>query len=131
GLGDAFDHSGVTAGEKFSLLEAVRESAEALDRTCGLLQTAKRKIQLAAIRNAAERVTQRRGFVSFAEEVAQCIEIADRLGHLFAFDEQMFGVQPIPRKWFAGRGFALRDFVLVMRKRKVDTARVNIERFAE
>ena len=96
GLGDAFGHGGVIAGGKFSLFEAVRESAEALDGTCGLLQTVKRKIQLAAIRNAAKRVTQRRGFVPLRKEIADRIEIAERFGHLLTFNEQMFGVQPIP-----------------------------------
>src|SRR4029077_14824868 len=43
----------------------------------------------------------------------------------------MFGVQPIPRKWFAGGAFTLRDFVFVMRKREVDSAGVDIERFSK
>src|SRR5437773_11088249 len=43
----------------------------------------------------------------------------------------MLGVHPIARERLSGGSFALGNFVFVMRKRKVDAAGVNIERFAE
>src|SRR6266446_9698807 len=43
----------------------------------------------------------------------------------------MLGMQPVPSEWLAGRAFALRDFVFVMRKGQVDSAGVNIQRLSE
>src|SRR2546427_8035763 len=43
----------------------------------------------------------------------------------------MLRVQPVAREGFSGGRFALRDFVLVMREGEVDSAGVNVERFAE
>src|SRR5689334_24521722 len=51
--------------------------------------------------------------------------------HFLAFHQQMLGVQPIAREGLARGGFTLRNFVFVMRKREIDAASVNIQRFAE
>src|SRR6185437_2305139 len=44
---------------------------------------------------------------------------------------QMLGMEPKARERFSGNRLRLRDFVLVMRKNKVDTTRMNIESLAE
>ena len=43
----------------------------------------------------------------------------------------MLGVQPVAREVLAGGGFALGDFVFVMREGQVDAAGVNVQRFAQ
>src|SRR5712691_3412154 len=43
----------------------------------------------------------------------------------------MLGVQPVADEMLAGGGFALRDFVFMVRESEVDAAGVNIERFAQ
>src|SRR5437016_441300 len=43
----------------------------------------------------------------------------------------MFEVQPVADKLVAGSAFTLRDFIFVMRKNQIDTAGVQVERFAE
>src|SRR5262249_60047867 len=54
-----------------------------------------------------------------------------RLGHLFPFDEQMLGVEPVSRERFSRGAYTLRDFVLVVRESEVDSASVNVQRFTE
>src|SRR5260221_459719 len=43
----------------------------------------------------------------------------------------MLGVQPVADEMFAGSGFALRDFVFVMREGEVDAAGVDVDGFPE
>src|SRR5215472_18951432 len=43
----------------------------------------------------------------------------------------MLRVEPVARKGLASGGFALGNFIFVMRKRKVDATRVNVQCFTE
>src|SRR4029077_17072804 len=43
----------------------------------------------------------------------------------------MLGMQPVPNKRFARSTFALRNFIFMMRKCQVDSARVNVQRLAQ
>ena len=54
--------------------------------------------------------------------------VAERFGHLLSIHQQKFGVQPETREGLAGKRLRLRDFILVMRKNQVHTARVNVQR---
>src|ERR1700751_1325600 len=75
--------------------------------------------------------TERRGLGTLGEEIAQRIEIAERLGHLFAFDDQVLGVQPEFRELLSRGGFAFGDFVFVVREGEIDAAGGDVQRLAE
>ena len=90
-----------------------------------------REIQLAAVGHRSQQEAQRRGLVSLRQQVAQGVEIAERLGHLLGIDQQVLGVQPVAHERLAGGGFGLRDLVFVVREDQVHAAGVDVERFAE
>src|ERR1035437_1562622 len=69
--------------------------------------------------------------MSFGEEIAQGVEVAERLRHLLPFDNQVFRVQPSTSKRFSRRGFTLCDFVLVVWKCQVHATRMDVERVAK
>jgi len=60
---------------------------------------------------------------SSSDEIAQREEIAERLAHFFAFNEQMCAMQPIFDEplsgWLEARTLALRNFVFVMREHQI------------
>src|SRR5206468_9064718 len=64
-------------------------------------------------------------------QISQSEEVSLRLGHLLAFDEQMFGMQPVAYERLAGCAFALRDFVFMVWKCQVDPASMDIQSLAE
>src|SRR5713101_4385373 len=117
GFGDAFGHAGTSAGSEFPLRKAIGKIAKALDGAGGLLEAVEREIKLAAIGNTGEGKAQSRGLIALGKKIAEGEEIAEGLGHFLAFDEKMLGVEPVADEGFAGGGFALRDFVFVVRER--------------
>src|SRR6267378_4093724 len=117
---DACGHCLLLARREFSLLQAIREIPQPLHGTRRLLKATECEVELLAVRNTRQGKAQRRRFIAFPEQVAQRIEIAQRLGHFLALDEQMLRVQPIPREGLSAGGLALCDFVFVMRKREVN-----------
>ena len=70
------------------------EVAQALDRNRGLFQAIEGEIQLIAIRNRSEQVSDRGRFVPLQHQVAQGKEVAYALRHLLAFDQQEPRVKP-------------------------------------
>jgi hypothetical protein len=57
---------------------------------------------------------------------------AERLRHLLLVHDQVLDVNPEARERLAGRTFALRDLVFVMRKNQIDAAGMDIDwRFAQ
>ena len=64
-------------------------------------------------------------------QVAQGVEIAERLRHFLALDHEVRAVQPVADEFFAGAAFGLRDLGLVMREDVVDAAAMDIEFRAE
>ncbi len=65
------------------------------------------------------------------QQVGQREEVAQRLRHLLAVDDQVLGVQPEADERAVVRRLALRDLVLVVRKDVVDAAAVDVEGLAE
>ena len=64
-------------------------------------------------------------------QVAQGVEVAERLGHLLAFDQQEARVHPEVRELLAGERLRLRDFVFVVRKDEVFAAEMDVEALAQ
>jgi hypothetical protein len=69
--------------------------------------------------------------VSLCEQIAQREEVAKRLGHLLALDDEVLGVQPGAHKQPTGCSLALGDFILVVREDVVDRTRVDVEALAQ
>ena len=126
-----FSVSGFEPGWKLRGLQPRHEIPQPLDRIPRLHDPFFGEIQLAAIGNRKQQKSNRGGLVPAREKIAQRIEVAERFRHLLAFDNQMLGVQPGAHELLAGGGFALRDFVFVVRKGEIDAAGVNIERVAQ
>ncbi len=70
------------------------------------------------------------GVVSL-ENVANGEEVAEGLAHLLMIDIDKAVVQPVLDKGFAGRPFALGDFIFMMGEDQVFTAAVDVESLAE
>ncbi|OPZ34522.1 MAG: hypothetical protein BWY96_03108 [Spirochaetes bacterium ADurb.BinA120] len=60
------------------------------------------------------------------EQVAEGVEVAERLGHLRALHQQMLHVHPAPDEGLAVGGLALGDLVLVVREDEVHASRVDV-----
>ena len=69
--------------------------------------------------------------VSHIEDFAQGVEVAERLAHLAAVDDEVAAVHPIFGIGLAGGGLGLGDFVFVVREDVVHPAGVEVEAFAE
>ena len=95
------------------------------------LQAVEGEVQLLAVRHRRQQVADGFRRVALGHEVAQRVEVAERLRHLLAFHQQKLGVQPEARERLAGERLRLRDFVLVMREDQVDAAGVDVERLAQ
>ena len=67
------------------------------------------------------------GLESLVEQVAEGVEVAQRLGHLHVVDQQVAAVQPVVHEGLAGGGLGLRDLVFVVREDVVLAARVDVE----
>ena len=89
----------------------------------------KGKIELLAVWDRGQKITNGRGSVAFGDQVAQGKEIPHRFRHLLAIHDQVLGVQPIVRQGLARRCLALGDFILVVREDQVNAPRVDVEGF--
>src|SRR4051812_38607474 len=73
--------------------------------------------------------------VTLGRQVAQDKKVAERLAHLFAFNEQVRAVHPMFDEAFSGRlqagALALGDFVLVMWEDEVFAAEMQVETGSE
>ena len=96
-------------------------------RSARALQTFEREIERLAVMRGEQQITDFAAGETFRQQIAQREKVAERLAHLFAFDQQMRAVQPVFDERLAGRAFALGDFVLVMRKNQILAAEVQIE----
>jgi len=65
------------------------------------------------------------------QQIAQRVEVAFGLRHLLAFDKKEAHMEPMPREGVVSCGFALGDFVLVVREHQVFAAGVQIEAVTE
>ena len=65
------------------------------------------------------------------DEIAQGVEVAQRLGHLLAVHEQVLGVHPKARERPARGALRLRDLVLVVRELQVHAPGVDVKGLAE
>ena len=62
--------------------------------------------------------------VPLLEELPDADEVAQRLGHLLPFDEEVLHVQPEANELLPGAGLGLSDLVLVVRENEVFPAEV-------
>ena len=131
GPGDAFFEGIARAGGKFFGAQAVHESAEALDGIFGLLEAVGGEIELAAVGDGEQEVTDAGGFLSLGEKIAEGEEVAEGFRHLLALDDEVLGVEPDFDEGFSGGALALGDFVFVVGEGEVHAAGVNVERLAE
>src|SRR5438045_9541454 len=111
-LGEAFDHALLLPCGEFSLLQAIREIAQSLDRVGRLREAIEGEIELPAIGRAAEAEAERGRLVAFGEKIAQREEVAERLGHCFALDEQMLGVHRVTRERLGRGSYHMRNLVI-------------------
>src|SRR5664280_3817005 len=80
---------------------------------------------------ADERIADFPAGPAFGRQITKCEEVAERLAHLLAFDEQVRVVEPETRERLTGRSFALGDLVFVVRKDQIFAAAMNVERLTE
>ena len=109
-------------------LDAAEEIGDAAQRLFGLLEPGPREVQLLAVVTRKQDVAECRQAKPLVEHVLHRVDVADRLRHLLVVDEQVLDVKPEARELLAGRAFALRDLVLVMREHQVDAAGMNVDR---
>ena len=83
-------------------VEAEAEVAQLFDGTGGRLEAFECEVELIAIRDLREQPANRRGLVSFEDEIAEGVKVAEALGHLLPFDEQEAGVEPVAGELLAG-----------------------------
>jgi hypothetical protein len=118
-------------------VEAREEIGQALQRLFRLRHRGPRELQLLPIMHAQIQIAQRRRTEAAIDDVAEVIDVAERLRHLLGarglvvwagVDHQVFNVNPEAGELFARRPFALRDLVFVMRKDQIDAAGVDVDR---
>ena len=117
-LPDAFEYAGV-------------KGAEAVDGVGGLGEAVEGEVELVAVGDADEEKAYGGGAVAAEQEVAKGVEVALRLRHFAAFDEEEADVHPVAGEGLAGGGLGLGDLILVMRKHEVFAAGVEVEAVAE
>src|SRR5437660_3923829 len=69
--------------------------------------------------------------MALIEQVANRIEVAFRLRHLLAFDQQEFSMDPEPDERLPGRAFRLCNLVFMVREDQIDPAAVYVEGFSQ
>src|SRR6185295_7841777 len=122
---------GIAARLQLRRLQMEYKILDSIERRLRVFESFERKIQLFAIPHGYQQIANRERLESFLDEISKREEIALRLRHLLALDEQMFSVDPKANKRTARYGLALGDFVFVMRKNVVHTAAMDVERFAQ
>src|SRR5437879_10452671 len=90
-------------------------------------ESIQRKVQLLAIANRNEKVTNRQWIVAFVEKTAQGKKISFGLRHFLAVHEEMFAMNPKVHERAARDRLALRDLVFMMGKQKINTTAMEIE----
>src|SRR5688572_3470796 len=76
-------------------------------------------------------VTERRCRHALVAQILNRRDVAESLCHLGAVGEQKFTVAPEPRERLPCRTLRLGYLILVVRKNQIDSAGMNIQRFAE
>ena len=108
-------------------VQARKERVEFLQRGPGRSEGIRVEIELGAIVRAEQEIADLRTGPAFRREVAQRVEITERLRHLLPLDREVFAMEPVIDELAAVCGFALRDLVLVVREHVVDAAGVDVE----
>ena len=119
---------GGPAGERLHLGGKLVEPGE---RGAGGGEGVEGEVERLAVVRGDEDVADFAAGVALGEQVAQGVEVAERLGHLFAVHAQVRAVHPAAHEGLAGGGLRLRDFVFVVREEVVDAAGVQVETFAQ
>ena len=115
----------VFAGQ--SLVHFAQAFIDALLAAFALVHVVEREVDGAAVVLPGEEVAQGFGKVGF-EDVADGLEVAERLGHFFGIDLHEAVVHPDVSEGLAERGLGLGDFVLVVGEDEVKPAAVDVQR---
>ncbi len=97
----------------------------------GVGQGVEGEVELLAVVDREEEVAHGARAGAPLQQLAQGVEVAERLGHLLAVDDQVLGVQPGADERLAGGRLALGDLVLVVGEDVVHAAGVDVEALAE
>ena len=109
-------------------VEPRQEVGQPLQRLLGAGQAVPGEVQLLAVVRRQQQVAHRRRPEALRDDVGNRVGVAERLRHLLLVDDQILDVHPEARERLAGRAFALRDLVLVVREDQVDAAGVDVDR---
>src|SRR5271156_2664045 len=107
------------------------KSTQTIDGVSRINEAVEGEVHLVAIGYGDEQEADRRGAVALEQQVAESVEVALRLGHLLAFDEEEADVHPVADEGAAAGGFGLGDLVLVVREHEVFASGVEVDVFAE
>ena len=107
------------------------KGAEAVDGVGGLGEAVEGEVELVAVGDGDKKEADGGGAIAAEEEVAEGVEVALGLGHLFAFDEEEADVHPVAGEGLAGGALGLGDLVFVVREHEVFAAGVEVEVVAE
>ena len=99
---------------------------EALQCTLGFLEVVFRVVDRAAVLTGHQQIAHYFWMV-LVQHFTNSKEVAQRLGHLFAIDTHRTGVHPGHCVGLLVGCFALRYFVLMVRKHQIRTATMNIK----
>src|ERR1039458_7982080 len=108
-------------------LQAQFEVTQPVDGNGGRFQAVDGEVERFAVGHRRQQVADGLGRMPLADQVAEGIVVAQRLGHLLPLHHEELGVEPEARKQLAGERFRLRDLVFVVGENQVHTAGVDIE----
>src|SRR5690606_18056803 len=90
------------------------EGTEVFQRALGGVERIEGEVERLAWMAGEERIAERGGAVALGLEVVERVEVAERLAHLFAVNEEVLAVIPVTGKLRAVAALALGDLVFVV-----------------
>src|SRR5258708_24349294 len=111
--------------------QSLTEIPQSFHRHRGVLQSVECKVQLIAVWDRSQQISNRRRLMALQYQVAEGGEGTQGLRHLLAFDEQEAHMKPGTGKRLSRQRLRLRDFVFVMWEDKVFPTSVQIEAVAQ
>ena len=107
------------------------EGAQVFERALGGVEGVEGEVELLARVAGEEGVAERGGAEAFGFEVVERVEVAERLAHLLAVNEEVFAVIPVVGEGRAVAALALGDFVFVVGEEEIHAAGVEVDGVAE
>src|SRR5205823_13711506 len=107
------------------------KSPQTIDSVGGVSEAVEGEVHLVTVGHGDEQKANGGGAIALQQQIAEGVEVALGLRHLFALDEQEADMHPVADEGLATGRFRLGDLVLVVREHKVFAASVEVDVVAE